>query len=99
SSFFGAKNEAQVLADTTRPGEVVVGASRLGQQPGVSGAGTVVTLRLKALATGVAQLEFKKAFALTADLAAVSPVTAEPMAVVISGEPALERPGRGSVEG
>ncbi|MFN7960406.1 MAG: cohesin domain-containing protein [Thermoanaerobaculia bacterium] len=99
SSFFGAKNEAQVLADTTRPGEVVVGASRLGQQPGVSGAGTVVTLRLKALATGVAQLEFKKAFALTADLAAVSPVTAEPMAVVISGEPAQERPGRGSVEG
>ncbi|MFY9824455.1 MAG: cohesin domain-containing protein [Thermoanaerobaculia bacterium] len=57
--FLGAAGESQVLSDTGRPGALVIGASRLGQRPGVKGSGIVARITFRALAAGKANLGFE----------------------------------------
>lgn len=88
--FLGPNDKAQVLADFSRPGEIVLGASRLGALPGVSGQGPVALVRLRAVAAGVTDIRFAEAVALGADLKAIAPVTAAIARVQVLGS---EPPG------
>lgn len=45
---------AQVVADTSTPGQIVLGASRVGDRPGVAGRGVVARLHFRTLAPGPA---------------------------------------------
>ena len=72
--FLGGEAEAEVLANTSRPGRVVIGASRLGDVPGVVGSGTVVELRFRALRQGESEVRFVRARALDANLSGVEPL-------------------------
>jgi hypothetical protein len=56
--FLGAADAAQVVADTSTPGQIVLGASRLGDRPGVAGRGIVARIRFRALAPGTAVVSF-----------------------------------------
>jgi general secretion pathway protein D len=57
--FLGAAGESQVLSDAGRAGALVIGASRLGQRPGVKGSGTVARITFRALAAGKTALGFE----------------------------------------
>jgi general secretion pathway protein D len=57
--FLGAVGESQVLSDASRPGDLVIGASRLGQRPGVKGAGIVARITFRAVAAGKTDLGFE----------------------------------------
>jgi hypothetical protein len=85
--FLGAPGQAQVLADASEPGRLVVGASRLGAVPGVAGAGTVARIRFRALAAGVADIGFARAAAKDGDLRAVAPLATEAARVRIRLSP------------
>lgn len=63
-----------VLADSSKPGRLVLGASLLGNRPGVTGAGSVATILFKAVAPGTTRIRFEQSRALGADLAPVGPV-------------------------
>jgi len=54
--FLGGSGAAQVMSDTSRPGDVVIGASRLGKVPGVKGTGTVARITFRAVAAGSSEL-------------------------------------------
>lgn len=92
--FLGPAEETQVLSDLSRPGEVVIGASRLGERPGITGKGVVAVVRFQALRPGNARIDFRQAHALSSSLEALSPVTGEPAAVWITNRPERERPAR-----
>ncbi|HVS00797.1 MAG TPA: cohesin domain-containing protein, partial [Thermoanaerobaculia bacterium] len=70
--FLGGSGEAQVLSDTGRPGSVVLGASRLGQVPGVQGTGTVARITFRALKEGSTRIDFVTRKALDAALRPVA---------------------------
>ncbi|MEA2600510.1 MAG: ral secretion pathway protein [Acidobacteriota bacterium] len=57
--FLGGASESQVLSDTSRPGALVIGASRLGKVAGVKGSGTVARITFRALAAGSSPLGFE----------------------------------------
>jgi general secretion pathway protein D len=69
--FLGGSDAAEVLADTSTPGEIVVGASRLGDRPGVAGHGRLVLVTFRALATGGATVRFAAQRVMDATLAPV----------------------------
>ncbi len=81
--FFGASNE--VLFDTSRPGRVLVGASRLGDVPGVAGSGAIVTLRFRTLAPGPTELGLSELKVLDETLAEYQGVSVAPLALEIGG--------------
>jgi hypothetical protein len=56
--FLGPAGEAQVLSDAGRPGDLVIGASRLGKVAGVKGTGTVARVTFRAVAAGASELAF-----------------------------------------
>lgn len=70
--FLGGAGEAQVLSDTGRPGSLVLGASRLGQVPGVQGTGTVARITFRALKEGSTRVYFVTRKALDAALKPVA---------------------------
>ncbi len=76
--FLGPAGIAEILADYSHPGEVVVGASRLGDQPGVTGAGTLVQVTFRALAAGSALVGFTGTQALDPALKRVLPIAVHP---------------------
>ena len=80
----GFPAEAQVLADASHPGEVVLGASRMGEVPAVTGRGTVARITFRALAEGATKIGFDRSDALDAALAPVAPVRARSMEVVVA---------------
>jgi type II secretory pathway component GspD/PulD (secretin) len=80
-TFLGPAGQAEVLADGSRAGELLLGASRLGQVPGVTGSGTVARITFKALAAGRSALGFLEGRALNPQLL--------PLAVIV--EPAEVR--------
>jgi general secretion pathway protein D len=81
--YLGNGEEAQTLSDTTQPGKIVLGLSRLGQVPGVKGAGTVVHITFRALRAGEAEIGFTQTQALDAALRPVLPVAAAPARVLV----------------
>ncbi len=76
--FLGPSGTAEVLSDYSHPGAVVIGASRLGEQQGVTGAGTLVTVTFKALKAGAALVGFSGQEALDGALHPVLPITVQP---------------------
>jgi hypothetical protein len=75
--------EAQILADASHPGEVVLGASRMGEVPAVTGRGTVARITFRALSAGSTRIGFSRSEALDAELRPVSPVRAQSLEVSI----------------
>jgi hypothetical protein len=55
--FLGGSGSAQVLADTSTPGSIVIGASRLGQRPGVAGHGKVATITFRSIEPGSSPIQ------------------------------------------
>ena len=105
--FLGAAGEMQLLTDSTRPGRVVFGVSRLGQVPGVTGEGLVARVRMRALPAAdgarAARLTFTESRALDPLLQPLSPFRAEGADVRV--DPAAggvelvpQRPGRPAAE-
>ncbi len=92
-SYLGGSDKAQVLADSSRPGEIVLGASRLGRGPGVSGRGVLARVRFLALGAGTSAVTFLEAQALREDLTSLGSVAVAP-AVIEIGRPSRphERP-------
>ncbi|MFL6289434.1 MAG: secretin N-terminal domain-containing protein, partial [Thermoanaerobaculia bacterium] len=78
--------EAQILADASRPGEVVLGASRMGAVPGVTGQGTVARITFRALRSGSTRIDFSRSKALDAELRPVVPVRVSPVQVSVRQE-------------
>ena len=76
--FLGDSGKAEILADFSRPGEVVVGASRLGDQAGVTGAGNLVRVTFRALTAGSALVGFAGREALDNALRPVLPIAVKP---------------------
>ena len=76
--FLGDTGKAEILTDFSRPGEVVVGASRLGKQAGVTGAGTLVRVTFRALTAGSALVGFAGREALDSALRPVLPIAVRP---------------------
>jgi len=81
--FLGDTGKAEILADFGRPGEVVVGASRLGDQAGVTGAGTLVRVTFRALTAGSALVGFAGREALDDALRPVLPISVKPAHVEV----------------
>ncbi|MFL6237740.1 MAG: secretin N-terminal domain-containing protein [Thermoanaerobaculia bacterium] len=81
--FLGGAAEARVMSDANRPGNLVIGASRLGKVPGVKGMGTVARVTFRALAAGSSELGFDGK-ALDASLRPVA-VRTRPALVEVSG--------------
>jgi general secretion pathway protein D len=82
--FLGAVGESQVLSDSGRPGALVIGASRLGQRPGVKGAGIVARITFRAVAAGKTDLGFE-AKALDSGLRPV-PVRSRAAVIQVNGD-------------
>jgi general secretion pathway protein D len=92
--FFGGPGSAQVMADASHPGTLVLGASRLGEAPAVSGEGTVARLVFRALAptpATTARIDFSHPEALDSALRPVLPLRTGAAAVAIVDR---ERPRR-----
>ena len=96
--FLGSSSQAQFMADFSSPGRLVMGASRVGQQPGVTGSGLVASVRFRALEAGQTTVVFEKGRALDQRLKPVGPVGRSPAVIRVAGtarqrDPA-ERPTR-----
>jgi hypothetical protein len=91
--FFGGGGEAQILSDASEPGRLVLGASRMGDRPGVGGSGTVAVITFRALADGEASIGFARAAARGPALDAVGPLTLEPARIPLRQRPEGIRPG------
>jgi general secretion pathway protein D len=100
-AFLGAASEAQVLADYSRPGEVLIGASRLGERDGVEGAGVIATVVFRVLRRGPMAIDWGVTQALDRGLLPVGKVVARPLKLRVGPprtEPRQPRAGVG-VEG
>lgn len=82
--FLGGGDRSRVLADYSTPGELVLGASRLGKGRGVVGNGAVARLTFRAEKAGTARLRFEEAKALNRNLKGISPVGSRSARVVIA---------------
>ena len=91
--FLGGAGEREVLADLSRPGEIWLGASRLGDRPAVAGRGTVAVLRVRAIAAGVAELAIASAAPLGPDLSPL-PARVRPARLVVGDAEAPPRAPR-----
>ncbi len=93
--FLGGTGQAQVMSDFGRPGSLVIGASRLGQVPGVKGKGTVARVVFRAVAQGRSDLAFEGK-ALDASLKPLA-VRTRPARIEVDGD-AEPRPRPGNRE-
>jgi general secretion pathway protein D len=94
--FLGGEDAAQVMADSSTPGALVLGASRLGQVPGVAGSGTVARIRFRALDIGASDLRFADRRVLDAALLDVAGIETAGAAVDVRADVGLDR-GSGDV--
>ena len=86
--FLGDSSRSQVLSDSSRPGELVLGASQLGAGPGVAGSGTVARITFRAVGSGSSAVSFVQGEAKDPGLRQVGPVRLRPAAVTVGvGEP------------
>ena len=98
--FLGPSGEAQVLSDFSTPGELLIGASRLGERPGVTGGGVVATVVFRAKRAGMVAVDWEVSQALDAALQPVGPLAAHPLRLRIGdGRERPEPPRRGRPNG
>jgi general secretion pathway protein D len=88
--FLGESGSAEVLSNHSRPGRIVLGASRLGAQEGVTGRGTVATVRLRAVGTGATQVRFSRGSAMDAELRKVTPMSLSAAEILVVPEGELD---------
>jgi len=79
--FLGGSGAAQVLADTSTRGSIVLGASRLGQRPGVAGRGAVATITFRSLGVGSSPIRISDRRVLDPDLLEIAGVATQGAAV------------------
>jgi general secretion pathway protein D len=96
--LLGAEGEAELLGAVGQPGRLVLGASRLGQRPGVTGAGTVATITFAAKKTGTANVRLERPKALGPALEDLQPVTASNAKVQVTAPPADDAEDLASVD-
>lgn len=72
--FLGEDEDTTAMARASKPGRLVIGLSRLGEEPGVHGEGTAAVLHFLQLADGEAELKVRHVGAMTPDLAGVADV-------------------------
>ncbi len=89
--FLGGPGVAKVLSNASRPGRVVLGASRLGDVAGVTGSGVIARLTFRAQADGVAVVGFEKVKALDSELRPIRPLISEAARIAV-GDAAPPRP-------
>ena len=89
--FLGPQDVAKILA-ASRPGRMILGASRLGDVAGVSGAGVLAKIHFRALAEGEAVVAFEKGKALDAKLNPLRPLATKRARILISYEVAAPPP-------
>jgi hypothetical protein len=88
----GFPEAAQLLTNAGHPGEVVLGASRMGEVPAVTGQGTVARITFRVLAgvaggaAGSTRIGFSQSDALDAQLKPVSPVRTQALDINIRKE-------------
>ena len=82
--FLGAEGEAEVLADFSRPGRLILGASRLAPLGGIKGEGAVAIIRFRALVAGSTRIKFADRKALNGSLKFVKPIKVTPGRVEVS---------------
>jgi general secretion pathway protein D len=93
--FLGGPGASQVLTDASHPGRLVLGASRLGEAPAVTGQGTLARLVfriLQAAAPGATKIGFSEAQALDGALRPVLPLRTGPANVAIERAVEKDRP-------
>ncbi|MFW6175534.1 MAG: cohesin domain-containing protein, partial [Acidobacteriota bacterium] len=96
-SFLGSPEAAEVLSDTSTPGRLVIGASRLGDGPGVAGEGPVVRVVFRAVGAGAGGLRFEDTSALDSGRNRLT-VRAQAAEVRVGSEEPPERPERPTEE-
>ena len=97
--LLGAAGEAQLLSDWSHPGELLLGASRLGERPGIRGAGKVARITFRALQTGRTPLTWGGNQALDRALRPLLPVAAEPLEIDVAAPgPRPRQPPRAPVD-
>ncbi len=90
--FLGGAGAAEVLADTSTAGQVVLGASRLGDRAGVAGRGAVATIHFRALSAGAAEVSIAAHRVMDRDLAAIGAVATSGARVEVRPALAPESP-------
>jgi general secretion pathway protein D len=85
--FLGARRDSQFMAEYSNPGNIVLGASRLGNRRGVQGKGTVAHIRFRAIAPGQAVVKFDQGSrVLDSDLAPIRPLSKKRTTVQVGSE-------------
>ncbi|HEV8240268.1 MAG TPA: secretin N-terminal domain-containing protein [Thermoanaerobaculia bacterium] len=73
--LLGGDGEAELLGAISAPGQLLLGASRLGDRPGVTGTGTVAVITFQAKREGTATVRLARPKALGPALEDLQPVT------------------------
>ena len=90
--FLGGSGAAQVIADTSTPGTIVLGASRLGQRPGVAGRGTVATITFRTLEPGATPVAITDRRVLDPDLLEIAGVETGAARIEVREDPPAPEP-------
>ena len=90
-SFLGDRNEISLMTDTSTPGTVIVGISRLGDQAGVAGRGHLLALEVRAAGPGRATISVEQARPRGPELEALPVRTVRPLEIEIQEAPPPER--------
>ena len=96
--LLGAEGEAELLGAVGPPGRLLLGASRLGQRPGVTGTGTVAVITFVAKRAGAATVRLDHPKALGPALDALLPVTATNAKVQVAPAEAGADPRASAIE-
>src|SRR6185503_1524879 len=91
--LLGGEGEAELLGAVGQPGRLLLGASRLGQRPGVTGSGTVAVITFEAKKAGTANVRLDRPKALGPGLENLQPVTASNAKVIVTAPEAADAVG------
>ena len=94
-SFLGDESEISLMTDSSTPGTVIVGLSRLGDQAGVAGRGHLLALEVRAVGAGRATITVEQAKPKGPELEALPAPAVRPLEIEIQK---AEPPDRGEPE-
>ena len=94
-SFLGDQSEISLMTDSSTPGTVIVGLSRLGDQAGVAGRGHLLALEVRAVGPGRATITVEQAKPKGPELEALPAPTVRPLEIEIQD---VEPPDRDQPE-
>jgi general secretion pathway protein D len=90
--FLGDRSSSEVMVNFSRPGRIVIGASRLGSRSGVAGQGSIALIELEALQEGRAVVKFEKCKVLDRKLRPVKPLARRKAVVFVGSEGSSSSP-------